>query len=308
MLVKPTRNRAPVFQRVEGKVTQADREWLFESVNQVHRAVQAGVALPASEGSWHCSSQMVRLLESVQRKEDMNNSRNSFKTSKGTELPLLNLKGRDYLEVKYRLVWFREEHPNWSIETSFIAVGDRSACARAEIKDESGRVIATSHKSESAANFSDFMEKAETGAIGRALALIGYGTQFCADELDEGERVVDSPVSKKADYQRKVPEVTRAVGQTQPPGQSPDLGEFTITFGKKYLGKKLKDISQEEIESYLEWLEDNAARKNVGVTYEVTVLKNAVDRFYHPERFAAGLTTAHPSEVSEEGESAEEAS
>ena len=37
------------------------------------------------------------------------------------------------------------------------------------------------------------MEKAETGSIGRALALLGYGTQFCADELDEGDRIVDAP-------------------------------------------------------------------------------------------------------------------
>ena len=83
-----------------------------------------------------------------------------YTTAKGTELPLLNLKGRDYLEVKYRLVWFREEHPDWSIETDFLSVDERSACARAVIKDVSGRIIATSHKTESISNFPDFMEKA----------------------------------------------------------------------------------------------------------------------------------------------------
>ncbi len=30
-----------------------------------------------------------------------------FKTAKGTDLPLLNLNGKQYLEVKFRLVWFR---------------------------------------------------------------------------------------------------------------------------------------------------------------------------------------------------------
>ena len=39
-------------------------------------------------------------------------------------------------------------------------------------------------------------EKAETKAVGRALAMLGYGTQF-APELDEGERIVDSPVERK---------------------------------------------------------------------------------------------------------------
>src|SRR5687768_10236933 len=120
----------------------------------------------------------------------------SYKTSKGTELPLLNLRGKEYLEVKYRLVWFREDHPDWSIETELISVADVSAYARATVRDEQGRIIATSHKFESIQGFPDFIEKAETGAIGRALALIGYGTQFCADELDEGKRIVDAPVHR----------------------------------------------------------------------------------------------------------------
>ncbi|HTD18454.1 MAG TPA: hypothetical protein VK667_02885, partial [Ktedonobacteraceae bacterium] len=40
-----------------------------------------------------------------------------------------------------------------------------------------------------------YIEKAETGAIGRALAALGYGTQF-APELNEEHRIVDSPVER----------------------------------------------------------------------------------------------------------------
>src|SRR3954471_22139477 len=96
------------------------------------------------------------------------------KTSQGTELPILNLRGKDYLEVKYRLVWFREEHPHWSVQTEFISIAEQSACARASILNEEGRTLATSHKFQCLQGFPDFMEKAETGAIGRALALVGY--------------------------------------------------------------------------------------------------------------------------------------
>ena len=47
---------------------------------------------------------------------------------------------------------------------------------------------------ETARGFPDYVEKAETGAIGRALGVLGYGTQF-APEFDEGtERIVDSPM------------------------------------------------------------------------------------------------------------------
>jgi hypothetical protein len=219
------------------------------------------------------------------------------KTEKGTELPLLNLKGKDYLEVKYRLVWFREEHPNWSIETEFLSIDERSACARAVVKDENGRIMATSHKIESATNFPDFMEKAETGAIGRALALIGFGTQFCADELDEGDRIVDAPVAKKAAYRAGtaagsspvVPGVKSAVSSAHPPsggGEIPfDLGEFQVNFGKKYLGKRLKEIPRKDIESYVDWLEKKAVEKKANPGHEVEMLKQAVDRFHNPEKY-----------------------
>jgi hypothetical protein len=117
----------------------------------------------------------------------------SFKTPKGTDLPMLNLRGKDYLEVKYRLVWFREERPDWSIETEIIDLKENVTVAKAIIKDASGRILAMAHKREDTKGFADHLEKSETSAIGRALALLGYGTQFCADELDEGERIVDSP-------------------------------------------------------------------------------------------------------------------
>jgi hypothetical protein len=117
------------------------------------------------------------------------------KTKNGTELPLLNLRGKDYLEVKYRLVWFREERPEWSIETELVSTSDKETLAKATIKNPEGRIMAMGHKFEDVKGFGDHKEKAETGAIGRALALLGYGTQFCADELDEGERIVDAPAS-----------------------------------------------------------------------------------------------------------------
>lgn len=223
----------------------------------------------------------------------------TYRTPKGTELPLLNLRGREYLEVKYRLVWFREDHPDWAIETELLAVNPESAYARATVKDEHGRVIATSHKFESKKGFPDFIEKAETGSIGRALALIGYGTQFCADELDEGERIVDAPVERAASARRAnvetetEPDATEvsetAAGRGAPDRQAAtagsstsiprDPGEYRISFGKKYKGLKLRDIPRGELESYMEWLEENAAKKGLPLSDEARFLKVAVGRF-----------------------------
>ena len=57
--------------------------------------------------------------------------------------------------------------------------------------------------SESAKDFPDYAEKAATKSLGRALLALGYGAGS-APELDEGERVVDSPVAR--------PNVTRQSG------------------------------------------------------------------------------------------------
>jgi hypothetical protein len=220
----------------------------------------------------------------------------NYRTAKGTELPLLNLRGKEYLEVKYRLVWFREDHPDWSIETELMSVTDVSAYARASIRDESGRIIATSHKFERIQGFPDFIEKAETGAIGRALALIGYGTQFCADELDEGQRIVDAPVSirsrqseSKVDAQGSSGDESSASleSSNQDVSNPTEPGEYTISFGRKYKGKKLKEIPKSEIESYIKWLETSDVRPGTPMAYQVEYLKNAFNRLYGSEAVAS---------------------
>lgn len=124
-------------------------------------------------------------------------------TKGGTVLPLIQSKGgKDYLQVAHRLVWFREERPDWSITTDILKLDDKYAIVKATVHTPNGQIMSTAHKREDAGHFGDFMEKAETGAIGRALAMVGFGTQFCEEDFDEGERIVDSPQdTKKSDKQ-----------------------------------------------------------------------------------------------------------
>ncbi len=120
---------------------------------------------------------------------------------------MTNIKGKEYLEVKWRLVWFRGEHPiddGWGIRTAPEVIDDSKAIYRAQIVNPEGLVVAEGTKSETPSGFADYIEKAETGAIGRALAICGYGTQFCGAELDEGDRIVDSPVAQQTSRKRQV--------------------------------------------------------------------------------------------------------
>lgn len=163
----------------------------------------------------------------------------TFKTKSGTELPLLNLKGKDYLQAAHRIQWFREEKPEWTIETDCVTTSPEASIFKATIKNELGRVIATAHKSETVKGFADHMEKAETGAISRALALCGYGTQF-AQELDEGERLADAPLPR---------------AQTN----SSEPGAYIIGFGK-YKGQSLESIGPHDVANYYDFLKSKAQK------------------------------------------------
>ena len=101
----------------------------------------------------------------------------------------------DYLPVAARIAWFRKDRPYWSIITKVEKWGDKAVVMKAIIKDVTGQIIAMARKKETEIGFPDYIEKAETGAIGRALAMCGYGT-LQAPDFDEQERLADMPVEK----------------------------------------------------------------------------------------------------------------
>jgi hypothetical protein len=186
----------------------------------------------------------------------------SFETPKGTRLPILNLKGKDYLQVAHRLVWFREEHPNWKIETEYVSVDSQGALAKAVIKDDGGSIMATAHKREDKQHFPDYAEKAETGAIGRALALCGFGTQFCADELNEGERLADAPISRPWVEQPSAEETAKArvhLGYTFP------FGSYKMRTPKYVLENKGPETLKNIVSLIEEKLAQNETYKGVTV-------------------------------------------
>jgi hypothetical protein len=120
---------------------------------------------------------------------------------------LTKVGGADYLEVKWRLVWLRETHPDAAIETELVSHDGSFAVFRAKVTIPGGGA-ATGWGSEGIDDFRDYIEKAETKALGRALAALGFGTQFCPD-FDFGAaagRVVDTPIDFASTRGRRIAE------------------------------------------------------------------------------------------------------
>jgi hypothetical protein len=91
--------------------------------------------------------------------------------------------GGKYLDVKWRVLWLRQEHPDAEIESELLKLEAAQAVFKVTIRLPSG-AVATGHGSETQDDFRDFLEKAETKALGRACAHLGYGTE--ALDADDG--------------------------------------------------------------------------------------------------------------------------
>lgn len=106
-----------------------------------------------------------------------------------------------YLDVKYRLLWFRLHRPNGKIEPEILHIDDKSAVVCCKLyqdrSDPADQYVAKScaQRFLTQDKFGDrFLEVAETAAIGRVLAAAGYGTQFCGSTDMLSDIIADAPI------------------------------------------------------------------------------------------------------------------
>lgn len=135
----------------------------------------------------------------------------------------IKLQGKSYMPVAARVSHFRDAHPEGTIETKIIeySISDGFAVCEATVTSGNNVLLARAQGSETRKDFGDFLEKAGTKAVGRALALSGFGTEECLD-LEEGVgaegnvRIADAPVAREPKTQTAPPPV--AAPRPVPPG------------------------------------------------------------------------------------------
>jgi hypothetical protein len=115
-----------------------------------------------------------------------------------------NIKGKEYVEVNQRLLFFRNEkkYEGWGIETNFLVLDSESCVAQCTIKDADGYIAAQGtaqeDKSSSYINKTSYIENCETSAVGRALAMLGIGIETSIASSNEVSMAIAKQESKPA--------------------------------------------------------------------------------------------------------------
>lgn len=116
-------------------------------------------------------------------------------------MPTIKLQGKNYVQVKDRIVAFRSIFTKGSIETT-PNFTDNYVIFEAKVFDNDNKLLATGH-SRVLLNKDKAIEKCESASVGRALAMIGFGTSESIasyeemEEMEEGSGAFDEDIELK---------------------------------------------------------------------------------------------------------------
>jgi hypothetical protein len=166
----------------------------------------------------------------------------------------IKIHGKTYVEVKDRILAFRNEHKDWNIQTNVINFEPKNGVIimKASVVDDTGVVKATGHAHEwqgdksSMVNETSFVENCETSAIGRALGLLGYGIEESFASADE-IRIAENKKNKIPNQAK--PKIDKSKPETH-------WANAIIPIGKNK-GKTLGELTAKQRQWYLDDYEAN---------------------------------------------------
>lgn len=109
------------------------------------------------------------------------------------------IKGKNYATVPARVAAFREMCPMGSITTQIIKLEDGIVTMMTTVKDETGLVLSTGLAQEKEnstyINKTSYIENCETSAVGRALGMLGIGSDADIATAEEVANAINSQQS-----------------------------------------------------------------------------------------------------------------
>ena len=114
------------------------------------------------------------------------------------ELKSINIKGKEYITVNQRLIFFRSqpEFKGWRITEDVVSLDEKEGLFKVTIINPEGFEMAVAHAQEyrdsSYINKTSFVENGFTSALGRALGYLGIGINTAIASADEVQTAVNN--------------------------------------------------------------------------------------------------------------------
>lgn len=106
-----------------------------------------------------------------------------------------DIKGKSYAEVNQRIKAFRMVYPLGSIQTEIISMEGNKVVMKATVCNEQGVVLGsgTAYEKEGSSfiNKTSYIENCETSAVGRALAMCGFGIDTSIASAEEVANAIE---------------------------------------------------------------------------------------------------------------------
>ena len=159
-------------------------------------------------------------------------------------------KGKFYADVAGRVQAFRELCPNGSISTEVVRLDGDMCVIKATVCDEEGRVLGTGHayerESSTQINRTSFIENCETSAVGRALGMIGIGSE---SSMATAEEMVNALNQQKEIEDLRIELLRMAKGDAN----AVDNFVAAHTTNKK----KLDDLNLQELKMFVDMIKQS---------------------------------------------------
>jgi len=112
------------------------------------------------------------------------------------ESGIVRIHDKDYRTVALRIKEFRKEHPDWSVITEVVEMNTEGVVVKATCLDDRKQIRSTGLAEENRTtgiNKTSALENAETSAVGRALAFLGYAGSCIASA--EEIAIANTPIT-----------------------------------------------------------------------------------------------------------------
>ena len=110
----------------------------------------------------------------------------------------LNIKGKEYITVNERLIYFRSipDYKDWRISEDIVSLDEKGGIFKVTITNSEGVEIINAHAQESKdtsyINKTSMLENGFTSALGRALGYLGIGIDTSIASADEVETAINN--------------------------------------------------------------------------------------------------------------------